>query len=86
MSAGITKTGLSLASTSAIKEEAMSLSRTRNAPDCTICQLVSFGKMKARSRTGQEDFTRTKEKLCGIAFNCYVVCLFVFGSNVPFAS
>lgn len=86
MSAGRTKTGSSPVSTSSIKEEAVSLTETRNASDCKICKLLSFAKMKASPRTGQEDVTRTKEKLCGIAFNCYVVCLFVFGSNVPFAS
>ncbi|KAJ7387430.1 hypothetical protein OS493_004427 [Desmophyllum pertusum] len=33
-------------------------------------------------KTGRKDSTKTKESLCGILFNCYVLCLFIFGSNV----
>lgn len=73
-----------------VTDELSSVSGTKNALECKAClNLMLFDKnmkKKASSHAVSKDSTKTKESLCGILFNCYVVCLFVFGSNVPFAS
>ncbi|XP_078362919.1 uncharacterized protein LOC144647051 [Oculina patagonica] len=88
LSAGMTKASSSPVNMPGVKDGLVSVSGTKNAFECKACSnlMLLFGKKKASPRADQKDSTRTKESLCGILFNCYVVCLFVFGSNVPFAS
>ena len=69
------------------RADGFSLSGPRSGLECKTClNLMLFGKKAASSRADRKDFSKTKESLCGLIFNCYVVCLFVFGSNVPFLS
>ena len=54
---------------------------TLGKPSCfnkmTLC------KDKASPSANRKDSTKTKEKLCGFLFYCYVFGLFYFSSNVP---
>ncbi|XP_020613848.1 uncharacterized protein LOC110052063 [Orbicella faveolata] len=87
LSAGVSNVGSSPVDLPGTRAHELPLSGTRSGLECKTClNLMLFGKKTASSRADRKDFTKTKESLCGLLFNCYVVCLFVFGSNVPLLS
>ena len=57
----------------------------RSDLECRRCLThFAFGNTeKASARTDPKDYTKTKESLCGLLFNCYVLCLFLLSSNIP---
>lgn len=59
----------------------------RSGLECKIClNFMFFGKKIVSLRVDWKDFIKIKELFCGFLFNCYIVCLFVFGLNVFFLS
>lgn len=87
LSAGASTAGSSPVDLPGVRADEFPLSGHRSALECKTClNLMLFGKKTASSRADRKDFTKTKESLCGLLFNCYIVCLFVFGSNIPLLS
>lgn len=58
--------------------------QTQSGLECRRCLThLALGTTREKTHNDSEDNTKTKESLCGLLFNCYVLCLFVLGSYIP---